>query len=86
MFFVACKRFEMKAFLVWTIRGYQKMISKYTPPTCRFHPSCSNYAIGAYREHGVIKGTWLAGYRILRCNPFVPGGEDPVPPSKKNRI
>lgn len=49
---------------------------------CRFHPSCSEYARGCLREHGLIKGSWLSLKRILRCHPWHPGGEDPVPPRK----
>jgi putative membrane protein insertion efficiency factor len=66
--------------LIWTIRGYQKLISRYTPPVCRFHPSCSHYAVEALQVHGVVRGGWLAAHRIARCNPFFPGGFDPVPP------
>jgi len=47
---------------------------------CRFQPSCSNYARGCIREHGLIVGSWLSVKRILRCHPWHPGGEDPVPP------
>ena len=65
--------------LVWTIRGYQRMISYYTPPVCRFHPSCSRYAIQALQTHGPIRGAFLAAWRIFRCNPFTRGGYDPVP-------
>ena len=68
--------------LVWTIRGYQHLISRYTPPMCRFHPSCSRYAVTALRRHGLLRGLMLASWRILRCNPFVPGGLDPVPPAR----
>ena len=67
--------------LIWTIRGYQHLISRYTPPMCRFHPSCSRYAVTALRRHGLLRGAALAAWRILRCNPFVPGGLDPVPPA-----
>ena len=64
---------------IWTIRGYQRMISKYTPPSCRYHPSCSQYTLEAIRVHGVFKGTCLGSWRILRCNPFGGYGLDPVP-------
>ena len=67
--------------VVWTVRGYQGMISYYTPPVCRFHPTCSQYAVGAVRVHGPIRGMVLASWRIFRCNPFHPGGYDPVPPA-----
>jgi putative membrane protein insertion efficiency factor len=65
--------------LVWTIRGYQRLISRYTPPVCRFHPSCSHYALEALQVHGVLRGSGLAAWRILRCSPLFPGGYDPVP-------
>ena len=51
-------------------------------PRCRFHPSCSAYAVGALREHGALRGVWLALRRLLRCHPWNPGGIDPVPPSE----
>lgn len=66
--------------VVWTVRGYQRMISYYTPPVCRFHPTCSQYAVGAIRAHGPFRGMAMASWRIVRCNPFHPGGHDPVPP------
>ncbi|MCE9679654.1 membrane protein insertion efficiency factor YidD [Shewanella sp. AS1] len=66
------------------IRGYQLFISPLIGPKCRFHPTCSNYAIEAISLHGFIKGSWFAGKRVLKCHPLHPGGEDPVPP-KKNR-
>lgn len=47
---------------------------------CRFHPSCSDYALEALKTHGALRGTAMAGARILRCNPWHPGGHDPVPP------
>lgn len=62
------------------IRLYQMTISKALPPnTCRFYPSCSHYGYQAIYKHGLIKGTLLAIWRVLRCNPFNPGGYDPVP-------
>lgn len=69
--------------LVWTVRGYQRMISRYTPPSCRYHPTCSQYTIEALKTHGVVKGFLLGSYRILRCNPWGGYGEDPVPPKKE---
>lgn len=65
--------------LVWTLRGYQKLISKYTPPMCRFQPTCSQYAVVAVQRFGIFRGSWLAAARLLRCHPFHPGGSDPVP-------
>ena len=65
--------------LILPIRFYQKFISPPTPPTCRFTPSCSQYAIEAITKHGPVKGLWLAIKRILRCNPWGGSGYDPVP-------
>lgn len=72
----------MKKVFIKLIRLYQRYISTLTPPTCRFQPTCSNYAVEAISEYGVIKGTWLGTKRILKCHPFHPGGYDPVPPKK----
>ncbi|MEC7985946.1 MAG: membrane protein insertion efficiency factor YidD [Myxococcota bacterium] len=72
----------MKKLFIWTIRGYQKMISRFTPPSCRFHPTCSNYALQAFKEYGFLKGMSLTVWRIMRCNPFTPAGYDPLPPKK----
>ncbi len=69
----------MKTFLIWLIRGYRNFISPLFPPTCRFQPTCSQYAIEAIDRFGAIKGFWLATKRIFRCHPFHPGGYDPVP-------
>ncbi len=65
--------------IIQPIRFYQRYISPLTPPTCRFTPSCSNYAIQAIRKHGPFKGLALAVWRILRCNPWGGSGYDPVP-------
>jgi putative membrane protein insertion efficiency factor len=62
------------------IRFYQWSFSRLLPPdTCRFYPSCSHYSYQAIYKYGIIKGGWMAIWRILRCNPFNPGGYDPVP-------
>ncbi len=61
------------------IRVYQMTLSKVLPPSCRFEPSCSHYTYEAIEKYGLIKGSWLGFKRILRCNPFNPGGYDPVP-------
>lgn len=71
--------------LVLLIRGYQRFLSPLTPPTCRFYPSCSAYAVIALERHGVLRGTRLAVWRILRCNPWNPGGVDDVPPAGSHR-
>lgn len=66
--------------LIQPIRFYQRFISRYTPPTCRYYPCCSSYGITALRTHGALKGTLLTGWRLLRCNPWSGGGVDHVPP------
>jgi putative membrane protein insertion efficiency factor len=70
----------MRFALVGIIRFYQRYISAYTPPVCRFQPTCSTYALEAIQTHGAIRGVWLGTLRLLRCHPFHPGGYDPVPP------
>lgn len=62
------------------LRFYKFVISPLLPPMCRFHPSCSVYAMGALAVHGPVKGSWLALRRVTRCHPFNAGGFDPVPP------
>lgn len=69
----------MKRILLWLIRFYRRFISPLTPPSCRFVPTCSQYAMEAIEKYGALKGGWMALKRILRCNPFHPGGYDPVP-------
>lgn len=70
----------VKSLLINGIRFYQKYLSPLkAAPTCKFYPTCSAYAIEAIEKHGAIKGTMLAVWRILRCNPFSKGGYDPVP-------
>lgn len=65
--------------LILLVRFYQKCISPLKPPSCRFTPTCSEYAIEALRKHGPVKGSWLALRRILRCHPWGGSGYDPVP-------
>ena len=72
----------MREALVLPIRFYQKFISPAIPARCRYYPSCSAYAVEAIRVHGVGRGLLLAGWRLLRCNPFSDGGLDPVPPKR----
>jgi uncharacterized protein len=65
--------------ILGAIRFYQKGVSPLTPPSCRFTPSCSEYAAQAVEQHGAAHGGWLSFRRILRCNPFGGHGYDPVP-------
>lgn len=67
------------AVLVGAVRTYQYTLRPFIGPQCRFEPSCSCYAIEALRRHGAARGTALAARRVLRCNPWSPGGFDPVP-------
>lgn len=71
--------------LVGLIKLYRKAVSPFKIPCCRFSPTCSQYAIEAINTHGVIKGSALSVWRILRCNPFCKGGYDPVPPKKTKK-
>jgi uncharacterized protein len=70
----------MKIILLGLIRGYRLVLSPLWPPTCRFVPTCSQYALDAITSHGVLKGSGLSVARICRCHPWHPGGYDPVPP------
>jgi putative membrane protein insertion efficiency factor len=65
------------------IRAYQLVISPWTPPSCRFYPSCSQYALIAIERHGVLRGGWLALRRLGRCHPWTRGGVDHVPPARR---
>ncbi len=69
----------MKKTLIWLITGYRRFVSPLFPPSCRFTPTCSQYAIESVDRFGTIEGSYRALKRILRCNPFHPGGYDPVP-------
>jgi len=69
---------KMKKAVIRLILIYQRFISPMKSKSCRFLPTCSQYAIEAIEKYGVIKGAWMAFLRILRCNPFNPGGYDPV--------
>ncbi len=66
--------------LTQAIRGYRVVVSPLLPPSCRFYPSCSAYALEAVQVHGALRGAWLAVRRLSRCHPFHAGGLDPVPP------
>ncbi|MBB5016292.1 membrane protein insertion efficiency factor YidD [Rehaibacterium terrae] len=79
----------MKSLLLLLLRGYKRFLSPLLGPRCRFHPSCSSYAMEAVERFGALRGGWLALRRIGRCHPLNPGGLDPVPdtwpPSSKER-
>jgi uncharacterized protein len=70
----------VRALLIALIRAYRYLLSPWIGQHCRFHPSCSAYAIEALDRHGALRGSWLTLARLGRCHPFHPGGEDPVPP------
>lgn len=69
----------MKSIFIFLIRIYQKILSPILPSSCRYTPTCSQYAIEALQKHGIFKGSWLAIKRIASCNPWGGHGHDPVP-------
>ncbi|MDX1672919.1 MAG: membrane protein insertion efficiency factor YidD [Balneolaceae bacterium] len=72
----------MKYLFIGLVRLYQLIISPYLPSSCRYHPTCSQYSIEAFKTHGALKGFWLTIKRVGRCHPWGEGGYDPVPGSK----
>jgi uncharacterized protein len=68
----------LRALVLAPIRGYQRFISPALPARCKYHPTCSAYAVQAIRSYGILRGSVLAVWRLLRCNPFSHGGYDPV--------
>ena len=68
----------MRAVVVAPIRFYRRFVSPALPRTCKYHPTCSEYAVEAVRTYGVLRGLVLAAWRLLRCNPWSHGGVDPV--------
>lgn len=68
----------MKHIGIWLIKFYRKFISPIKPGKCRFYPTCSTYALQALEKYGFLKGSYLSLKRILKCNPFHPGGYDPL--------
>jgi putative membrane protein insertion efficiency factor len=75
----AVRALAPRRLLAALIRAYQRFLSPALPPSCRFHPSCSQYALEAVTRYGALRGSWLAARRLARCHPFHPGGFDPVP-------
>lgn len=78
-YLIKCLRAAAVWLLTLPILFYKACISPYTPASCRFTPTCSQYALEAIRKHGPFKGVWLAVRRILRCHPWGGSGYDPVP-------
>ncbi len=74
----------MRRILVILIRAYQWLLSPFLGQNCRYHPSCSHYAVEAVERHGPIRGTWMALRRVGRCHPWHEGGYDPVPPAESS--
>ncbi len=69
----------MNKIIILLISFYQKYISPFKPATCRFYPTCSEYATQALKKYGLLRGLWLSIRRVLRCHPFSLGGYDPLP-------
>ena len=69
---------EMKSLAIRFLRGYKRLISPLLPAACRYVPTCSDYAVEAVERFGMVRGGLMAAWRVLRCNPFVKGGVDPV--------
>ena len=69
---------EMRKMFVEPIKIYRRFVSPMLPPSCRYWPSCSEYALQAIQKHGVLKGGLLGAWRVIRCNPWSRGGIDPV--------
>ena len=83
---VAVARKVPSMLLVGLIRLYQTFVSPLTPPSCRYYPSCSSYAVVALQRHGLVRGGWLAVRRLARCHPWTPGGVDDVPPAREPKL
>jgi len=76
----------MRRILVTLIRAYQWLLSPFLGQNCRYHPSCSHYAVEAVERHGPVRGTWMALRRVGRCHPWHEGGYDPVPPAAPSTL
>lgn len=69
----------MKYLFIGIVKAYQYLLSPWLPPACRFTPTCSEYALQAFKKHGTLKGLWLSVKRISKCHPWGGHGHDPVP-------
>jgi putative membrane protein insertion efficiency factor len=72
----------MKPVVIFILRCYQALHGSFFWGSCRFHPTCSHYAVEAIESHGVVRGVFLSAWRVMRCQPFCDGGWDPVPPPR----
>jgi putative membrane protein insertion efficiency factor len=73
-----------KSTVLLLLRGYKWALSPMLPPSCRYVPTCSEYAMEAVERYGALRGGWMAMARLLRCHPFVKGGHDPVAPRRQH--
>jgi uncharacterized protein len=78
--------FRVARGLIFVIQLYRHMVSPLRLPTCRFTPTCSQYAVDALAEFGLVRGSWLAAVRLAKCGPWHPGGWDPVPEHRGTRV
>lgn len=76
----------MKSAVLLLLRGYKWLLSPMLPPSCRYVPSCSEYAMEAVERYGALRGGWKAAMRVLRCHPFAHGGFDPVVKQKERPL
>ncbi len=75
----------MNQVAIFLIQLYKRWISPILPPSCRFHPSCSEYAMQAFQEYDFLTASYFAGKRILKCNPLFAAGDDPLPPNLRRK-
>ena len=75
----------LQGLLAALVRGYRYFVSPLLPAACRFHPSCSSYALESLQAHGPWRGSWLAARRVCRCGPWHPGGSIPFPAGKNRK-